>query len=133
MLSFEDNYLTAHGVAPVTDPAHHRRKCDVWGSSQPSTLGEARHLAARALIVDGMLAGFWELDPDAGRVVTATLDPLAPERRKAVDALAEDMATFLLQELGHGRSFSLDTDDAMRDRAKRVRALAARSAKPKSG
>ncbi len=46
-----------------------------------------------------------------------------PKRRKAVEALAEDMATFLREDMGHARSFNLDTDDTIRERVAIVRAL----------
>ena len=124
MLAFEDCYLAFHGgPAAFTDPKHHARKVAVWGNTKGSTLGDARHLFMRALLDGDRLVGFWEYDVDAGNVVFGTFDPLAPKRRKAVEALAQDVATFLREDIGHAHSFSLDNDDTVRERAELVKAM----------
>jgi hypothetical protein len=50
-------------------------------------------------------------------------DAVPAAKKKAIAALAEDVGTFLLEEIGHGRSFSLDSEDAMRERAADVKKL----------
>jgi hypothetical protein len=82
-----------------------------------------KHLAARSVVVDGAVTAFWEFDPDEGSVVLGWLDPPSARVRKEAEALAEDMAAFLRDDVGHGRSFSLDTDDALRERTQGVRAM----------
>jgi hypothetical protein len=74
----------------------------VWGNTQGGTLGDARG--------------------QAGGPVD-TFDTLASKRRKEVRALAEDVGTFLREELGHARAFVIDTDEAIRGRAALVKAL----------
>jgi hypothetical protein len=69
------------------------------------------------------LVGFWEFDPSSGKVVFATFDPLPPKRKKAVQELAEDVATFLKEDLGHARSFSLDTMDQVQERAALIKKM----------
>jgi hypothetical protein len=124
MLAFEDCYLAFHGgPAAFTDPKHHAREVSVWGNTKGSTLGDARHLFMRALLDGDRLVGFWEYDVDAGKVVFGTFDPLAPKRRKAVEALAQEVATFLREDMGHAHSFSLDNDDTVRERAELVKAM----------
>jgi hypothetical protein len=124
LLSFEDNYLTFHGgPGLVTDPRHHGRAVPVWGRMRGSTLGDAGHIQMRTLLDGDRVAGLWEYAPDEGAVVFTTFEPLAVKRRKAVQALADDMAAFLRDELGHARSFTLDTMDAVRERAAAVRAM----------
>nr|AYM53823.1 hypothetical protein [Archangium sp.] len=48
---------------------------------------------------------------------------MAPKRRKAVEALAADIATFLRDDVGRAHSFSLDSDDTLRERAALVKAM----------
>jgi hypothetical protein len=121
-LSFEDNLLTVHGGPGVlADAAHHLRPVPAWGSSRPTTLREARHLHVRTLLLGDELIGLWEYDPDADEVVTATFEPLSAELGEALDADRHRLAAFFRDQLGHARSFSLDTDDKVRERAALVR------------
>lgn len=82
---------------------------------------------APLLLVDGEVRGFWEVDVDAGEGVVAPFAPLPKARRAAVDEAGAALVRFLLDEIGHARSFSLDTDDEVRKRAAAVRALARRA------
>jgi hypothetical protein len=124
MLSFEDNYLTFHGgPGLLTDPKHHKRKVSKWGNTKGSTLGDVKHLSSRAVLDADRLVGFWEFDPSSGKVVFATFDPLPPKRKKAVQELAEDVATFLKEDLGHARSFSLDTMEQVQERAELLKKM----------
>lgn len=115
LLSFADNYLSLHGgPAAVTDPAQHGLTIPVWGNMRQKTmaLGDAKHISLRPVLVGDRLAGFWEYDPDAQTVVTTTFS--TPP--KGLKARAEELGQFLRGELGHGRSFNLDTDAALRER-----------------
>ncbi|WNG50880.1 winged helix DNA-binding domain-containing protein [Archangium minus] len=124
MLAFEDGYLAFHGgPALFTDPKHHAWKVPVWGNTRGGTLGDARHMFMRSLFDGDRLVGLWEYDLDAGAVVFGTFDTLAPKRRKAVEALAEEVAAFLRDDMGHAHSFVLDNDEAVRERAAIVKAL----------
>jgi hypothetical protein len=78
---------------------------------------------SRTIIVGGVLAGLWEVDLAKGRVVTAPFRPLAEKTRAIVDAKAEALAAFFADEIGHARSFNLDTDEGVRERALRVQKL----------
>lgn len=127
LLAFEDNLLTAHGGPGVHVPqGHGARPVDIWGMGSARPLDKARHVAQRTLLVDGKLAGFWEYDPDAREVVVAPFDPLPAKVRKRLDALATETARFLGEEVGHARSFSLDTDEQVRERARALRKAAGR-------
>jgi hypothetical protein len=95
-----------------------------WGSTKPGTLGEGRYMALRAVLDGDRLVGLWEYDPDAGAVVFHTFDALPPKRRRAVQSLAEDVATFLREDVGHARSFTLDSMDTVRERAASIQAMA---------
>ena len=133
LLSFEDNFLVLHGgPAVVTDPAQHGREVEVWGSSKATTLGEAAHLAHRTVVVGGVVQGFWEVDLDAGTGVWASFGDVDAATRARVDEQVAEAARFLLEDVGHARGFSLDTDEDIRRRAAHVKALgAAKKAAPK--
>ncbi len=123
-LPFEDNLLTVYGGPGVlTDPAHHDHPVKAWGSSKPTTLGTGRHVAERPLLLGDRLVGFWEYDAEAGEVVAGTLEALPDGASKELARERERLAAFIRDELGHARSFSLDTDEGVRARAAVVRSL----------
>ncbi|MBP7149180.1 MAG: winged helix DNA-binding domain-containing protein [Acidobacteria bacterium] len=121
LLSFEDNAVTLHGGARVlTDPRHHARKVESWGMARPTTLGEARHVSLRPIFRAGVIAGFWEYDPRRAAIVHELLDPLPKAALGALGAEIESLRAFLADEVGHARSFALDTDEDLHRRASRL-------------
>jgi hypothetical protein len=130
LLSFEDNYLVAHGGPKwCVDPAHWSTPVLPWGTQQGGTLGTVTHLLSRTLTIGDELAGLWEMDPDAGQVLWATFAPAPRAAREALDRLAVE-TTALLAEIGHAHSFSLDTDADVRERAGQVARLASGEREP---
>lgn len=124
-LPFEDNVVALHGgAALLVDPAHHEISVPSWGSrrSGGTPLREARHMSLRTVVADGRVAGFWEYDPDAREVVVGPFAKLPGAVGKRVDAEAAKLAGFL-SDFGHGRSFSLDTDEDLRQRSGAVRTM----------
>lgn len=126
LLPFADGLVDLHGgPAAMVEPAHHGVEVPVWGRGKGSTLGDARHVSLRSVVAGGRIAGFWEYHPDDEVVVTGVFDPPPPADRAAfaaaLDAAAADTGRFLREELGNGRSFSLDTDDHLRRRAEDLR------------
>lgn len=123
-LPFGDN-LVAHQQGPRfwVDSEYHHIPVPVWGRGKGSTLGDARHSSLRPVMAGGRMVGFWELDPDTGEVVHVCFDRLSGATRVCLSERAEGLAVFLRDELGHGRSFSLDTEDALRKRVAHLRAL----------
>lgn len=120
-LSFEDNLIVPHGGPGLfAAPRHHALEVHSWGTSRPVTLGDAKHLATRTILVGDAIAGFWEFDPDAQELVTWMFDQ-DHALRDHVEAEATAFARFLFEEVGHARSFSLDTDDSVRERARELR------------
>jgi hypothetical protein len=127
LLALEDNYLNNHGVAAVTDPRHHTFEVDLWGGTgKPAPLGKANHMLSRSIVVDGLIAGFWEVDPRSAGAVWHTFEPAPAALARALDELAAAAARFLLDELGHARVFTLDTMDDVQVRADRIAQLAGR-------
>jgi hypothetical protein len=124
-LPFDDNLLSLRGTAAeLVDPAHHGLEVPTWGGgSRTARLGDARYMAFRSIVAEGKVAGFWEFDPDAGEVVHACFDKVRPATRKRLEAGAADVARFLAKDLGHGRSFSIDTDEELKKRVAQIRKL----------
>jgi hypothetical protein len=121
-LPFEDNLIALHGgPAALTEPAHWGVEVCEWGGSRrTTTLGASKHMMLRPLIARGALAGLWEYDPKARSVHVGAF----AGRSKEIRAAADETARFLANEIGHGRSFNLDTDAALVERPAEVRALA---------
>jgi hypothetical protein len=136
LLAFEDNYLAPHGLGVVTDPRHHALEVQLWGDAQPGAIGSARHVLSRTINVDGLVAGFWEVDPRTGGAAWMTFDPAPRALARRLDDETAAAAQFLLRELGHARVFTLDTMELVQDRADRIAklrdgaTLAAKPAKP---
>jgi hypothetical protein len=121
LLPFEDNLLALPTPGLMIDPAHHAIEVPTWGSNKRSALGDARHLSHRTVVAESKIVGFWELDPDAGAVVVGYFDSVSLATKKRVQAAAGELGHFLVKDIGHGRSFSLDTDDELRLRVKWLR------------
>src|SRR6185503_13037577 len=118
LVAFEDNYLVNHGVAAVSDPRHHAIEVDIWGGGQgPEALGKANHVLSRSIVVDGLVAGFWEVDPRSSGAVWHTFDPAPRALARELDERIAETAGFLLRELGHAKVFTLDTMDDVQARA----------------
>jgi len=127
-LSFEDNYIIHHGgPASFCDARHHEIEVASWGSSRPMPLGQAKHLSTRTFLLGDRIAGFWEFDAEAQEIVTHLFDGHPRDVIDHVDSCATSFARFLFEDIGHGRSFSLDTDDSVRERAHALRQLRARA------
>ncbi len=123
-LPFEDNVVALRaGPAFMVDEEFHGLKVPTWGGKGPTTLGQAKHIAFRTLIAGGGAAGFWEFDPSSGKIVTALFRKPSPADRERIASEAADLERFFREETGHARSFSLDTDADLADRAKAIRAM----------
>jgi hypothetical protein len=125
LLAFEDNYLVNHGVSVVADPRHHAIEADIWGGKEVSEpVGKASHVLSRTIVIDGLIAGFWEVDPRRGGAVWHTFDPAPAALARALDEQTAETARFLLEQLGHAKVFTLDTMDDVQKRADRIAKLA---------
>ncbi len=121
LLAFEDNYLINHGsLGFVTETRHHGIEANIWGGEAPEALGTADHVLSRTIVIDGLIAGFWEVDPRTKGAVWMTFDPAGKPLAARLDELTADAARFLLDEIGHARVFSLDTMELVQERADRV-------------
>lgn len=125
LLPFEDNLIhLPDSPALLTDAEHLELEVPSWGRRGRVALGTAKHLALRAVVADGRLAGFWDFDPDAGEVVVGLFADVSPAAREEIQAKSVALSALLADELGHGHSFSLDNDDTLRRRVAEIRDLA---------
>jgi hypothetical protein len=119
LLAFEDNYLVLHGGPRfVAAEKHHGRPLTPWGNLKGATIGDARHITTRCIVTGQGIGGFWEYDPDAKKVVTLLFEKLSGAQAKELALLAGETALLFRDELGHARSFTLDSNDEIRKRAK---------------
>ena len=124
LLPFEDNLITIHdGPAVHVDPRYHDLPVDAWGgTSKPVTLGTARHIGHRTVVAGDRVIGFWEFDIASSAVVCAPFAPVTGTLKAALEAECAAISDFLRDDVGHARSFSLDTDAAVQKRASAVQA-----------
>ncbi len=124
-LPFEDNvHALKGGTAFFTDEEHQGVEVRSWGMGGKNVkLGDAKHVQMRSLLAEGRLAGFWEYDPDTRTAVTAFLPGASPETRRGAEDKAQALAAFIAEDLGHGRSFSLDSDKDLRERSAYLRTI----------
>jgi hypothetical protein len=124
-----DNLGVVHGGSGMfVDQAHHEWPVQTWGGGGKAVpLREARYLGHRFLLLGHRIVGFWEYDPETAEVVCFTFEPVPDPLAARLDEERAAVAAFVQDELGHGRSFSLDTDEAMHERAQALRALGLRA------
>lgn len=128
-LPFEDNLAHLYGgPAHLVDEEYLDLEAPRWGRSKgkpmpPATLRELPHLALRPLLVDGRLGGFWEYDPDAEVALPRCFHAPSRAGQVLLEEQSELVSALLRSEIGHGRSFSLDTDDELRHRLKLLRTV----------
>jgi DNA glycosylase AlkZ-like len=131
-LPFEDNLVHLFGgPAHLVDAEHLDLTVPNWGRTSSRTgnattrLRNATHLALRPLIADGRLSGFWEYDPDAKVAVPRCFRKPSKPAQFMIEELSASTSAFLRDEIGHGRSFALDTDDDLRRRLALLRKIGA--------
>lgn len=124
LLPFADN-LTAlqDGLARFVEPEFHTLRLPGWGSKKEVPLSDSANAALRPVLAGGGIRGFWEYDPDERCVVLGLFDDVAKPARTQLTDLADSLTKLLRDGIGHGRSYSLDTDDELRRRLAVVRKL----------
>jgi hypothetical protein len=126
LLPFADNLVhLADSLAPFVHEDHHSLSVPTWGKGGKvrEPLAKSRHVLFRSVLAEGRIRGFWEYDPDAGAVEVRCFDQPSKKAARALREVAEATSAFLRDEIGHGRSFSLDTDDELRTRTAALRQL----------
>jgi hypothetical protein len=87
--------------------------------AKPAKLADLVDLPSHAILDRGQIIGLWEFDVDSGSIVWATF---SGKKDKALEAAVEETETYVRDQLGDARSFSLDSP---KSRTVRVNALRA--------
>lgn len=78
---------------------------EVFREKGPSKVSALQDMVANGIFDRGVLIGWWEFDPDAGKIVAKHWAPPTPQTLKEI----ERTEAFIRDELGDCRSFSLDS------------------------
>ena len=77
-------------------------------------------LPAHAIVDRGRLVGLWEYDVDASSIVWATF---GIKKSKSLESVVAETESFVRDELGDARSFSLDSPKTRRPRIEAIRGM----------
>ena len=77
-------------------------------------------LAAHAIFDRGRLIGYWEYDYDAGEIVSATF---SGKRDKALQHAIDETQTYVRDQLGDARAFSLDSPKSRKPKIEALKRL----------
>ena len=77
-------------------------------------------LPAHAIIDRGRLVGLWEYDVDSSSIVWATF---GIKKSKALESVVAETDSFVRDQLGDARSFSLDSPKSRRPRIEAIRGM----------
>ena len=102
-------------LSTLVDPKDHARP--VLADSTEKPVGGLSDLPSHAILDRGRLIGLWEYDADASRIVWGTF---GVKKTKRLAVAVEETETFVRDQLGDARSFSLDSP---KSRVKRLDAL----------
>jgi hypothetical protein len=83
--------------------------------------GSLVDLAAHAIVDRGRLIGYWEFDVDEQRIVWATF---AGKKDKALQRAVDETETYVRDQLGDARSFSLDSPKSRKPKIQALREMA---------
>ena len=84
-----------------------------------ATVGALAELDHHAIVEGGRIVGLWDFDAEAQQIVWATFGKAGSEVAPAV----AEMESFVRDQLGDARSFSLDSPESRGDRLDALRAL----------
>jgi hypothetical protein len=87
-------------------------------------LGSLADLPDHPIVDRGRIAGLWQYDPDAERIVWWSFEP--PEDEDALRATVARTQEYVRDQLGDARSFSLDSPKSRAPRLEALRAAASR-------
>lgn len=121
-LAFEDSLVILHGGPwAITEAEHHGVTVRAWGRGRPTRIADASHLASRCIVRGGRLIGLWEVALASREVVWAPFGAVEPAIEAELAREARELAAWIADELGHGRTFSIDNDERVAARAAALR------------
>lgn len=109
-------FLHRRNIADHLEAADRTRP--MQGQKQLTELGSVMELTNQAILDRGRIVGLWEFDPAAGEIVWHAFVPADEEMRAAV----RETETFIRDELGDARTFSLDSPASRQPKLDALRA-----------
>ena len=111
LLGLQDLYLVVHGGPGWVCPAAHLElEIPRWGPMRGGAIRTTQHPHLRAVLVAGELAGFWDVDASMSEQHIAWLDAPAKAVAKQAELQVAALREFMASELGHAKTFSIDSD-----------------------
>jgi hypothetical protein len=124
LLGLQDLYLVVRGgPAAVCPTAHLDLEIPRWGPMSGGPIRATKHPHLRAVLVDGALAGFWDVDASMQRQVLAWLDAPSKAVARAAEQQVGALRRFMKDELGHAKTHSIDSDAKIDERFELVSGL----------
>jgi hypothetical protein len=109
---------TRRDLQTLLDAKDHERSVMVDSGKRP--MGGLSDLPSHAIFDRGRLIGLWEYDPEAKEIVWATF---GGKTTKALSAAVEETQSYVRDQLGDARSFSLDSPKSRIPRIKHLREM----------
>lgn len=111
LLGLQDLYLVVHGgPAWVCPAAQLDVEIPTWGRLRGGPIRTIQHPHLRAVLVAGELAGFWEVDAAMDQQHVAWLADPGPTATKRATKQVAALRRFMAEQLGHAKTFSIDSD-----------------------
>lgn len=113
-----DTLFASHGgMATFVLPADADRPVSRWGRQKGETWGTVAHALSRPILVDGVVCGAWEADPDQRTIEVVPFSSGLPDLTDVVARLQ----SLVWDQLGHPHAYSIDTADRVRSRLEVLR------------
>ena len=124
LLGLQDLYLVVHGGPGWVCPTDHLEvEIPRWGPMRGGAIRTTQHPHLRAVLVAGELAGFWDVDASMSEQHIAWFDQPGKTLAKRADKQVAALRRFMAEELGHAKTFSIDSDKRIDARFALVREL----------
>lgn len=124
LLGLQDLYLVVHGGPAWATPAE---ALDIeiprWGPMRGGPIRDTKHPHLRAVVVDGELAGFWDVDATMQVQHLSWVTKVSAANKKLAAKKLTQLREFMRDELGHAKTFSIDSDKRIDQRLELVRSL----------
>jgi hypothetical protein len=115
--SMDNLYALRASAGPLVDPAYAEVEVSNFGRGGRTTLAAMSQPIERTIARDGEVVGMWAYDQANDEIVHT----LAPHARDLDVTAEEQRVRAVISVVGHGKVFSIDSDDKLTKRAERLR------------
>jgi hypothetical protein len=120
-LPFRDNYLYFRRGLGVFLASEDRTVEVLDWMRRPAALGDLDSLHHNSIILGGRLVGFWEYDPEDGRIVSRICSRVSAGVRRGISSKIADLQDFIQSQLGDAAFYSFDRGKNRRHRIDSLR------------